>query len=161
MLHSIRIRNLPFSVKDVKRLVKTCRICAEHKPRFYKPIKNKLFLDFKGSLPSKTSNNYILTIIDEYSRFLFTIPCPDIKASSVIQNLCSLFVIFGLPAYIYSDRETAFISERINQVLRKQEVAVSRTTLYNSQGNGQCERYNCIIWMTIQLAAANHRPYTP
>lgn len=27
---------------------------------------------------------------------------------------------------------------------------------YNPQGNGQCKRYNGLIWKTIQFAVANH-----
>ena len=42
----------------------------------------------------------MLTIIDKYSRFPFIIPCPDVTATTVIQGLCSLFAILGVPASI-------------------------------------------------------------
>ena len=103
MTHIVRSRNLPYSVEDVKRITNSCQICAENKPRFYKPPQatlmkatqpfERLNQDFKGPLPSKTQNKYMLTIIDEYSRFPVIIPCPDVMATTVIQRLCSLFAI--------------------------------------------------------------------
>ena len=155
MVHAVRCRNLPFSVEEVKRIRNSCRTCAEIKPRFYKPktgvmIKatqpfERLNLDFKGPLPSKTRNRYILTVVDEYSRFPFAFPCSDISAAAIIQCLCSLFAIFGSPAYIHSDRGASFMSEQLRQFLHERRVAISRTTPYNPKGNGQCERYNGII----------------
>jgi len=167
MTHVVRTRNLPYSSDDVKKLIKSCRICAEHKPQFFRPktgtlIKatqpfERLNIDFKGPLPSKNGNSYILTVIDEYSRFPFAFPCPDISANSVIQCLYSLFAIFGAPAYIHSDRGTSFMSGQLRQFLHERGVATSRTTPYHPQGNAQCERYNGIIWKTIQLATANRK----
>ena len=117
----VRSRNLPYSVEDVKRITNSCQIWAENKPRFYKPPQaalvkatqpfERLNLDFKGPLPSKTQNEYMLTIIDEYSRFPFVIPCPDVMATTVIQGLYFLFAILRVPAYIHTDRGAAFMSE--------------------------------------------------
>ena len=115
----------------------------------------RLNLDFKGPLPSKTQNKYMLTIIDEYSRFPFIIPCPDVTATTVIQGLCSLFAILGVPASIHTDWGAAFMSEDLKSFLHARRVAVSCTSPYNPQGNGLCEQYNGIIWKTVQLALAN------
>ena len=164
MVHAIRTRNLPYSTDDVKKLIKSCRICSELKPQFFKPgtgslIKatqpfERLNIDFKGPLPSKNGNRYMLTVIDEFSRFPFAFPCPDLSARSVIRCLCSLFSLFGVPAYVHSDRGSSFMSVQLKEFLRERGVATSRTTPYHPQGNGQCERYNGIIWKNIQLAAA-------
>ncbi|KRZ06751.1 hypothetical protein T11_988 [Trichinella zimbabwensis] len=35
-------------------------------------------------------------------------------------------------------------------------VVTSRTTAHNSQGNGQAERYNGIIWKAVTLALRSH-----
>ena len=40
----------------------------------------------------------------------------------------------------------------LKQWLREKGIATSRTTPYNPQGNGQTERYNGIIYKTIELA---------
>ena len=167
MVHAVRCRNLPFSVEEVKRITNSYRTGAKIPPQFYKHktgalIKatqpfEKLNLDFKGPLQSKTRNQYILTVVEEYLRFPFVFPCSDISTAAIIQCLCSLFAIFGAPAYIYSDRGASFMSEQLRQFLQKRRVAISRTTPYDPKVNGQCERYNGIIWKTVQLIVAN--PY--
>ena len=104
MLAFIRSRNLPFSVDEILKMTKSCQICNECKPHFYSPEPTKLIkatqpmerlnLDFKGTLPSNSSNKYILTLVDEYSHFPFAIPCQDVKAVSVYRALCQIFFHF-------------------------------------------------------------------
>ena len=82
--HFTHTKNIPASLEEIKTVVKDCKTCAKGKPRFYRPptshlIKatqpfERLNIDFKGPLPSTTRNIYILTVIDEYSRFPFAIP---------------------------------------------------------------------------------------
>ncbi|KAL0839392.1 hypothetical protein ABMA28_016120 [Loxostege sticticalis] len=177
MTHWIRTKNLPYSVTDIRAITSACRICAEVKPQFNKfqgtlikatavaenhsainynveletsPFE-RLSLDFKGPIPSKSTNKYILTIIDEFSRFPFAYPCQDLSADTVIRCLKDIFFMFGTPLFIHSDRSTAFMSERVQQFLRSLNIASSRTTPYNPQGNGQIERLNGTMWRTVQL----------
>lgn len=166
MYHWVRSKNLPFSLEDIKRVTSSCAICGELKPRFCKNegklIKatspfERLNLDFKGPLPSKSKNRFILTIIDEYSRFPFAIPCSDLSATTVIINLRNIFSIFGMPAYIHSDRGSSFMSHDLKSFLTSLGIATSRTTAYNPEGNGQAERYNGIIWKTVQLALKSRK----
>ena len=105
MCHFVRSRNLPYSVEDVRKITATCKECAEVKPRFHKPdpahlIKatqpfERLNLDFKGPLPSTNRNKYFLHVVDEFSRFPFVFPVPDMTSSTIITCLCSLFSMFG------------------------------------------------------------------
>ncbi|KAL0880953.1 hypothetical protein ABMA27_002114 [Loxostege sticticalis] len=148
MTHWIRTKNLPYSVTDIRAITSACRICAQVKPQFNKfqgtlikataPFE-RLSLDFKGPIPSKSTNKYILTIIDEFSRFPFAYPCQDLSADTVIRCLKDIFFMFGTPLFIHSDRGTAFMSERVQHFLRSLNIASSRTTPYNRQGNGQIE----------------------
>ena len=43
------------------------------------------------------------------------------------------------------------MSREFKEYLLNRGVATSRTTPYHSIGNGQCERYNGIIWNSIKL----------
>ena len=144
-----------------------CRICAECKPRFYvPPEKGKLIkatqpferlnLDFKGPLPSKSRNKYILTVVDEYSRYPFAIPCADVSAPTVFKECCNLFSLFGVPSYIHSDRGSGFMSSTLRNSFQQKGIACSRTTPYHPQGNGLVERYNGTIWKTITLSLKSH-----
>ncbi|XP_064072074.1 uncharacterized protein LOC135193461 [Vanessa tameamea] len=161
MMHWVRMKNLPYSVNDIKSLIQSCQICAEIKPRFMKSkgqlIKatapfERLNIDFKGPLPSNTPNKYLLTIIDEFSRFPFAYACKEITTATVIRCLKDLFYTFGTPLYIHSDRGSAFISKEFTEFLSSLGIACSRTTPYNPRGNGQVERLNGTLWKTLQLA---------
>ena len=162
MNHYVRSKNLPYSTSDVKNVVLSCKVCCEIKPRFYKPpatplIKamhpfDRLSIDFKGPIPSRTRNKYLLDIVDEYSRFLFSFPCADMTSVTVIKCLTMLFTIFGMPTYIHSDKGSSLLSSELRSFLHSNGVATSNTTPYNPEGNGQCERYNGTTWKSILLA---------
>lgn len=97
LLHFVKSKNLPYSVEDGRQVVGSCKICAECKPNFHHPdgtplVKatqpfERLNLDFKGPLPSTDKNHYFLNVVDEYSRFPFVFPCPNMTASTIINCL--------------------------------------------------------------------------
>ena len=146
-------------------MTSNCCICAELKPRFFKPLKShlikatqpmeRLSIDFKGPLPSTSRNKYLLTVVDEYSRFPFAFPCSGMDARNVILCLSQLFSLFGLCSFIHSDRGPAFVSNDFITFAHEKGIALSRTSIYNPRGNGQCEKYNDTIWRTIKLALKN------
>ena len=150
--HFIRAKNLPYSLKDAKRTVNTCPICRECKPAFHhtesahllkatQPFE-RINIDFKGPLPTNNKNKYFLNVVDEYSRFPFVFPCPDVSTPTVIKCLTSLFSLLGMPAYVHLDRGASFMSQELREFLTSKGVATSRTTSYNPTCNGQVERYN-------------------
>ena len=49
------------------------------------------------------------------------------------------------------------MSTELKGFLHSKGIAMSRTTPYNPQGNGQVERFNGIIWKTITLALKTHK----
>ncbi|XP_055862342.1 uncharacterized protein LOC106074444 [Biomphalaria glabrata] len=162
MLHFVRSKNLPFSTDDVRTVIDQCQSCAELKPRFFRPpigqlIKatqpfERISMDFKGPLPSNSRNKYLLTMIDEFSRFPFAFACPDMSSATVIKCLNELFALFGLPSYVHTDRGTSFMSAEVQKYLNERGVATSRTTAYNPRGNGQIEKLNSTLWKAITLA---------
>ena len=162
MAHFVKSRNLPFSIDEIKRITESCKTCKECKPQYYHPSPShlikatqpfeRLSLDFKGPLPTNNQNKFMLTIIDEYSRFPFAFPCKDVSAQSIIDCLGQLFSIFGMPAFIHSDRGSGFMSAQLKDFLLQKGISSSRTTPYNPGGNGQVERLNGTLWKTISLA---------
>ena len=160
LLHFVKIKNLPFSLNDVKTACSQCRTCAEIKPRFYKLEPQTLIkatqpwervsIDFKGPITSREFP-YMLTVVDEYSRFPFAFPCKDARSQTVISCLSQLFSTFGMPNFVHSDRGASFMSHEFKTYLHSRGVATSRTTPYNPTGNSQCERCNQTIWRTVRL----------
>ena len=116
----------------------------------------RLGIDFKGPLPSATRNPYMLTIVDEYSRFPFVFPCPNMHTKTVIKCLEVVFSLCGMPSFIHSDRGTSFMSQELKMYLSQKGIATSKTTPYHPVGNGQVERYNGIIWKVICLSLPTH-----
>lgn len=157
--HFVRLKNLPFSTEDVKKVCKNCKICSELKPTFYrKPVEQlikatqpweRISIDFKGPLSGR--NKYMLIVVDEFSRFPFAFPCANMTTETVIQCLGQLFCLFGYPSYVHSDRGASFMSLELKRYLTDRGVASSRTTPYHPTGNGQCERVNQTIWRTVKL----------
>jgi len=71
----------------------------------------------------------MLTAIDKFSRFLSAFPCSSVDAKTVISCLNGLFALFGMPAYIHSDRGTAFMSYALTSYLHRHGVACSKTSV--------------------------------
>ena len=153
-----------FAVDDLLRetirsVCQNCAACAQIKPRFYKPPRTKLIhstrplerlsIDLKG--PIVGTHPYLLTIIDEYSRFPFGFALQGATTDEIIASLEALFNLFGTPESMHSDRGTQFTSNAFRAYLEKQKIGQTFTTPYNPQGNGQCERMNQTLWRTIQL----------
>ena len=98
-------------------------------------------------------------IIDEYSRYPFCFPCPNMQAQTVIKHLNELFTLCGVPGFIHSDNATAFKATAIKNFLNSKGVATSHSSIYHQEGNSQVERSIGSIWRTVKLAIkARHLP---
>lgn len=149
--------------KDVKAVVSECETCARLKPQFGKDVPQgsvirsraaweRLSVDFKGPLPETAEGyRYLLTVIDEFSRFVFGFPLREATAQAAVEKLDSIFTLCGPPNSLHSDQGSQFESRTFQDFLARWGVRKSRTSPYNPAGNGQCERANGIIWKTVQL----------
>ena len=135
VFHFVRTKNLPFSVEEVRQMTKACRVCAEHKPQFHKPVRaylikatqsfERLNVDFKGPLKLNNQNSYFFNVIDEYSRFPSVFPSMDISNPTVIRCLSQFFAIFGMPVYVHSDRSSSFMSDELLRFFLNKGIATS------------------------------------
>jgi len=149
---------------QVSQYVGSCELCARQKPKFPKVPLGKvirstrpwqrLSIDFVGPKNLCGGKAYIFTIIDEFTRFPFAFSVAHPSTQAAIHCLESLFTLFGPPSCIHSDRGASFESRDFLSFLSRWNVAKSRTTPYHPEGNGQCERFNGLLWRTIQLRLA-------
>ena len=163
--HFVRSKNLPYTLAEIKAVTSQCEICAKIKPQFLRPTNpplieatkplDRISIDFKGPLPSSTKNKYFLTVIDEYSRFPFVFPCSDMESSTMIRCLTDIFSVFGIAGFVHSDNGPSLISSELRYFLRDHGVNYSNSSKYNPRGNSQVERYNGVIWKSIQLSLAS------
>ena len=61
------------------------------------------------------------------------------KASTSIEKLYNLFLLFGFPGYVHTDQGSNFMSSELKGWLQGKEIPTSRSTRYNPKENGQFE----------------------
>jgi len=103
-----------------------------------KPME-RLSFDFKGPVPSRRGNIYLLIVIDEHSRFHFVFPCIDMPALTVIRCLDELLTLYGTASLIHSYNGPAFTSTELRYLLQR-SMASSFCSVHHPSGNGQVER---------------------
>ena len=63
-----------------------------------------------------------------------------------------IFHLFGACGYVHSDRGKSFMSNEFVSFLHSLRIPTSNTLVYTPSCNGQCEKYNDILWYGIKLA---------
>ncbi|GBM91533.1 hypothetical protein AVEN_83463-1 [Araneus ventricosus] len=105
-----------------------------------------LAIDIVGKLPRSVDNqNYILTIVDHYSRYLEAIPIPNTTSNTIIRHLNYYFSRFGLPKYILSDNATYFKSDEIVNFYESLRIEHRKSSIYYPKSNGLLERTHRVL----------------
>ena len=140
---------------DIESFILECLTCAKFRnPKEISsgalPATNlfeRWAIDFVGPLTmSRKGNRYILVAIDMFSRFVVA------KASTVADSKeVAKFVVqeislkFGVPCQLLSDRGSHFVNSLIDSLSKVMNTERLKTTSYNPQCNGMCERANGIL----------------
>lgn len=157
----------PKMTKFIKKYVSSCLNCAYNKastgkssgylhpiPKGRTPF-HTLHMDHLGPfVRSKNGNEYILGIIDGYSKFIFIKPVRNLKSKTTIKVLKDIFCVVGVPKIIISDRGTSFTSLLFKRYVQSIGVKHVQNSVATPRANGQIERYNRTILES--LAASNH-----
>ena len=64
-------------------------------------------------------------VVDEYSRFPFVFPCPDVLTTTVINKVPHFTFLVGMPAYVHSDKGASFMSGELCEFLTSKGVSSS------------------------------------
>jgi transposase InsO family protein len=111
-------------------------------------------VDLIGPLsPPSDGNQYILTIIDQCTRFPEAIPLKNIETVTVAEALMSVFSRVGLPHKVHSDCGSQFTSAMMDEVYRLMSIKRSTTAPYNPAGNGIVENFNKTIKNMLKKVA--------
>jgi hypothetical protein len=72
----------------------------------------KIFLDVVGPLnPTENNNKFILTFIDDLTKFFIAIPIPNQEANTIAKNFTTEIICkFGMPQTVLTDQGTNFES---------------------------------------------------
>ncbi|GJX42289.1 reverse transcriptase domain-containing protein [Tanacetum coccineum] len=114
-------------------------------------------IDFMGPFPSSRGNKYILVAVDYLSKWVEVKALPTNDARVVCKFLKSLFVRFGAPRTIISDRGTHFCSDQFAKVMLKYGVTHRFSTTYHSQTSGQVEVSNRDLKRILERTVGENR----
>ena len=102
-----------------------------------------LHLDHIGPLTKDAhGNEYILVIIDAFSRWVELFPTKSTTALETASILLNHIGRFGSPEVIHTDQGPAFHNELVQELLRLCGIEQSFATAYSSEENGIVERAN-------------------
>ena len=142
--------------KDIQNYVSTCKLCLKtntgHSPKIpLNPLEipsapfQTIHVDLlKFHTPSK-GNNFILVIIDAFSKFVITKAIKKKTACTVIKAIYEEFILkFGMCKHlsIISDNGLEFINSWSKTLYKLLGVKSIKTSVYKPTTNSQCERTN-------------------
>ena len=166
--HGQTWRNMRLHVQSFVRKCEYCQANSEKKITVkvepftrasYHPME-VLNIDTIGPLPpDELGNEYILVIIDCFSRWVELFGIPDTSAMSAAQPLIQHCGRFGVPALIRSDRGTQFVNGLISQLSEALLTDQELTTAYSKEQNAIVERANKEVMRHLRAMVYDDRVY--
>lgn len=112
-------------------------------------------LDHLGPMTSTSKQyEYILSVVDGFSKFAWLFPCKRTTADESIKKLGVLADVFGYPRKIIVDRGAAFTSKAFVEFCADNGIELHHVTTGAPRGNGQVERVHRIV--ISSLAKLSH-----
>ena len=106
-------------------------------------------MDFCGPLPS---GDYLLVLIDEYSRYPVVEIVKSVSAAAVLPVLDKVLSIFGFPKVLKSDNGSPFNSAQFAQYATHCGFVHRRVTPHWPRANSQAESFNKPLMKSIRAA---------
>jgi len=137
---------------DITRVTRDCHACQSHgifqvgyhPPRSVLPdnVFDHIAIDLGDfSTTSISGNNFVLVIVDYFSRFTILRALPDKSAITVARALLSVCCLFGFPKRITSDNGSEFTGAFMREFSQLSGVDRLTSLPYAAQANGVVEAY--------------------
>lgn len=171
----LKIANLyfwPTLFQDVKDYVDACEICKTYKPvnvarpglmgnpRRISVPGEAISCDILGPFPSSyLRNQYLFVCVDYFSKYVTLFPLRNVTAPAIVKCMeKGIFLIHGVPKYVYVDNGPQFISKLFRDLMLKYNVPhIFYNPRYHPQTN-QTERVNRELVRTIaSYVRSDHR----
>jgi hypothetical protein len=129
----------------VTKYVKGCVMCSTYKPTnrklgLYSPHTvpshpwESISMDFVRDLPmTKGGHEYLYVVVDRFNNMCILMPCKNHITAKKTTNLFFqyVWVHFGLPTSIISDRDTRFLGEFWTRLWRMMDTKLKRSTTFH------------------------------
>jgi len=141
---------------DIQKFCKSCVTCMRSKPQRHRPYGslqqlpipehpwNSISMDFIEKLPSSSSFDTILVIVDRLSKQAIFIPTHDTITSAELARLfvTHVFSKHGVLSHVTSDCSSEFVSHFFCSLGTALDMRLHFTSGYHPEANGQAERTN-------------------
>ncbi len=146
----------PHLRKDMKVYVRECITCKQLKmssglqqqwqdlPPVDQPMK-RVSIDVTEMRSGAIGQKYVLTVIDNFSRFVSLYPMSTRTAENVISKLDMVVEAYGASRVLLADNAREFCSEKLKAWCRENGIRLVHSTPYNPQGNSVSERMHRIM----------------
>ncbi len=164
----------------VKRHIKSCDQCQRNgnnnkcrkAPNLSMPIVGepfeKVYIDIVGEIhpASAEGHRWILTLVDNCTRFPVAIPMKRIDSISIAEELVGIWANWGCPKVCFSDNGSNLISAAMQEVHALMGITGQTAPCYHPQANSIVERShsmmkNILRKLTIEQPNQWHRYITP
>ena len=115
-----------------------------------------LSADFYGPLPT---GEYLIVIIDDYSRFPIVEIVYSTSARVVIPVLDKIFSIFGIPDELKTDNGPPFQGSEFANFAKHMGFKHRKVTPLWPRANGECERFMRNLGKVVQGARTENKPW--
>lgn len=138
--------------QDIQKVINDCVACQAHgiykvgyhPPRSVLPdgVFDHICMDLGDfNTTSSSGNNFILVVVDYFSRFTILRALPDKHSHTIAKELLSIFCLFGFPKIINSDQGSEFVNEIVTNLIEMSGIDRRLSLPYTPTSNPVAEKF--------------------